>query len=388
MRRLTPLLAATALIGCAAQAPPRPANEETEASLAEEGLRMASRRSEQSAAMSGRRVKDPDLEDYVRQVNCRVTGDYCSQIRVYAMAVPDFNASMAPNGFEQVWTGLLLRAENEAQLASVLGHEAAHYVMRHSLERYRTTRRTTALLMGAQIGLAASDTGSVGVGPGRISLLDVGQLVSQGYLAAYSREQEAEADRRGLEMMAQSGYAPSEAAAVWRNLMAEQQQCDLPTPPALFASHPPAPERLDALEALAAEHGESGETGTERYQQAIAPHRGDWLEMALAHGQYCQTEVVLDRLIEQGYGLGELYYYQGELYRRRGEEGDLTRAIDAYRQSLDQDDPEPDAHRGLGLALWRDERPREAADAFRAYLDAADNPSDAAMIEDYLSRLP
>ena len=50
---------------------------------------------------------------------------------------PYFNASMAPNGMMQVWSGLLLRVDNEAQLAAVLGHEIGHYLARHSVERLR-----------------------------------------------------------------------------------------------------------------------------------------------------------------------------------------------------------------------------------------------------------
>lgn len=394
MSRCRRLLAAAglaaALAGCAAEAPPRQSDADTDAetSVAERGLRLASRQAEENAAISGRRIRSETLEDYVRRVNCRVTGDYCSAIRVYTMRVPDFNASMAPNGFEQIWTGLLLRVENEAQLATVLGHEAAHYTQRHSLERFRTTKRTSHLLMAAQMGVAIGNVGPVSAGPVDVSLGDVAALLSQGYLAAYSREQEAEADRRGFEMLADAGYAPDQAAAVWGNLMAEQQACDLPEPPALFASHPPAPERLEALKGMANDRDGSGEKGTERYQEAIAPYRGDWLEMALAHGQYCRTGVVLERLIDQGYRVGELYYYQGELHRLRSEDGDLGKAIEAYKRALDEDQPPAATHRGLGLALWRDNRPRQAAQAFQAYLDAADDPADAAMIEDYLERLP
>lgn len=385
---LCALIAVGTLAGCAADAPQRdPQPSRADRSTDERGLKLASRQAERNAAMSARRESDGQLEDYVRDVNCRVTGDYCPAIRVYTMRLPDFNASMAPNGFEQVWTGLLLRAENEAQLASVLGHEAAHYTRRHTLERFRTTRRTSALLMAAQMGAAAGGVGSVGAGPIDVGLGDVGTLLSRGYLAAYSREQEAEADRRGFEMMVEAGYAPGEAAAVWRNLMAEQEQCDRPSQPALFASHPPAPDRLAALEDLAEQHGGSGEKGTARYQRAIAPYRGDWLEMAIAHGHYCRTKVVLDRLIDQGYRPGEFYYYQGELYRRRSEDGDLAQAVDAYRRALRQDDHPPAAHRGLGLALWREQRPTQAAEAFQAYLDAANDPDDAAMVKHYLERL-
>ena len=62
------------------------------------------------------RVNDPVLEGYLQGVTCRLAREYCSQIRVYVMDVPHFNASMSPNGYMEIWTGLLLRVENEGFL--------------------------------------------------------------------------------------------------------------------------------------------------------------------------------------------------------------------------------------------------------------------------------
>ena len=75
-------------------------------------------------------VRDPVLNAYVRKVLCRTIGDaHCAPIRLYIIRTSQFNASMAPNGMMQVWTGLLLRMDNEAQLATVLGHEMGHAIL-------------------------------------------------------------------------------------------------------------------------------------------------------------------------------------------------------------------------------------------------------------------
>ena len=68
-------------------------------------------------------VRDAELNKYLQDLVCRLGGDHCPDIRVHVVRTPLFNATMAPNGMMQVWTGLLLRAENEAQLAAILGHE-------------------------------------------------------------------------------------------------------------------------------------------------------------------------------------------------------------------------------------------------------------------------
>jgi predicted Zn-dependent protease len=103
-------------------------------------------------------VRDPALNDYVHSVLCKVTDDYCRDVRVYIVDVPYFNASMAPNGAMMVWTGTLLRVRNEAQLALVLGHEFGHYRERHTLQQWRKLKHSSAFL--GVFGVLASGVGA------------------------------------------------------------------------------------------------------------------------------------------------------------------------------------------------------------------------------------
>ena len=89
-------------------------------------------------------VRDPALNDYVHDVACKVTGDYCPNLRVYIVDLPVFNASMAPNGAMLVFTGALLRMHDESELALVLGHEFAHFKLRHSLQFWQKAKHTSA----------------------------------------------------------------------------------------------------------------------------------------------------------------------------------------------------------------------------------------------------
>ncbi len=385
---LAMLVLTATLGGCSVQVGKLEPGRNQPTEVSERGLWLASRKAEQSVAISGRRVRNPQLEEYVAGVQCRVSAAYCPEIRVYTMKVPDFNAAMAPNGFEQVWTGLLLRVDNEAQLATVLAHETAHYTLRHGLEQFQTTRQTASLLLATQLGLLFGGIGVISAGPVGFSTGNIGQLIAMGYLAAYSREQEAEADRHGFELMVKAGYAPGEAAKVWANLIEEQRECALPNPPALFASHPPSEERLQNLRRLAERSSRNGITGRSDFLAATLPKRGKWLRMELATRRFCRVRVLLERLIEQGENLGELYYYRGELYRLRGGTGDLERAAETYRQALYYPSVPVTTHRELGRVLWRANRVVEARRAFRRYLKTAKSPDDAAMIEAYLERLP
>jgi len=114
-------------------------------------------------------------------------------VRVHLVRTPLFNASMAPNGMMQVWSGLMLRVDNEAQLAAVLGHEIGHYLARHSVERLRDAKSRSAF--GMFIGMF----GAVGA---------VGQLGLYAGMFAYSREHESQADSIGVLLMRKPATTP------------------------------------------------------------------------------------------------------------------------------------------------------------------------------------
>jgi predicted Zn-dependent protease len=104
----------------------------------ERGLWMEMDEAERATRDSKAVINDPKLVQYVRDVLCRTVGeDRCRTVRIYIMRDASFNASMAPNGMMLVNTGVLLRARDEAELASVIGHEFAHFELRHSLMGFK-----------------------------------------------------------------------------------------------------------------------------------------------------------------------------------------------------------------------------------------------------------
>src|SRR5256885_14822780 len=136
-------------------------------------------------------LRDPKLQAYVQDIACRLAGEHCPDVRVHLVRTPLFNASMAPNGMMQVWSGLMLRADNEAQLAAVLGHEIGHYLARHSVERLRDAKARSAF--GQVLGMF----GVVGL---------IGQVGVLASMFAYSREHERDADRIGALLMSRAGH--------------------------------------------------------------------------------------------------------------------------------------------------------------------------------------
>ncbi len=347
----------------------------------EAGLWMQMDRLEESLKTSGRLLTDPGLNSYIRDMVCRLVGPHCSDIRVYVVQTPHFNASMAPNGTMQVWTGLVLRAENEAQLAYVLGHEVAHYLRRHSVQVWRDVRSKSNLLVYFRLLTAAAGVGFVG------PLADLAALAS---VYAFSRDNEREADDLGFELMVKAGYDPREAPKIWEALLKERAASKDSAPFIFFATHPATEERIDTLKKLAentAAAGGPGRVGKEEFLAAILSMRATLLRDELRRREFAGSQVVLDRLFESGVGTGELHYFQGELYRLRGQEGDADKAIAAYQKASQMADAPVETDRALGLLFSKAGEKEKARSSFERYLQRRPDAEDRAMIRAYLQQL-
>ena len=159
---LSLIVGATLMLGCASQQPLREMapGERPSEDTDEGGLWTALDESERALQRSPLLVRDPALNAYVKDLVCRLAGDYCKDMRVYIVRRPYFNASMAPNGVMQVWTGALLRSENEAQIGFVLGHEIGHFLHQHSIKQWRRSKDVLNALSILQL-VAAKRTGNV-----------------------------------------------------------------------------------------------------------------------------------------------------------------------------------------------------------------------------------
>ncbi|MDJ0945240.1 MAG: M48 family metallopeptidase [Kiloniellales bacterium] len=339
----------------------------------EAGLWMRVDRAEQDLRDSGQVVEDPALQAYLEGIVCRLAPDYCQDVRVYIVRSPGFNASMAPNGMMVVWTGLLLRCRNEAQLAHVLAHELAHYVQRHSLKHWRDLRDTSSGMAFVQLGL-----GAIG---------DLATLGALGGVMSYAREYEREADRIGMSMIQRAGYSGAEAMGVWDYLVREKEAADDGDGFIFFASHPPSDERRDTLAALAQAKPGKGRVGSKQYRRLTAGHRVAWLRDELQLRDYPRIEALTAHLLETGAAPGPVHFLRGEAYRLRDEEGDTRKALAAYHAALKTRQAPAETFRSLGLVLWSMGEPGKAQSAFRQYIRRRPEADDRAMVEDYINQL-
>lgn len=318
-------------------------------------------------------LRDKTLSQYVQDLACRLGGDHCADIRVHVVRTPLFNANMAPNGMMQVWTGLLLRVENEAQLAAVLGHEIGHYLERHSTERLRDmkSRMAFAQFMGM--------FGAVGA---------LGQLGVLAGAFAFSRDHETRADRLGMQLMQRAGYDGQQAAQVWDNLLGELKitgGAEVGSRSPMMATHPPLETRKADLLQLAG--NTPGKLGESEFLQATSAHRLDWMQDEVKRGQYEESLVLFDRMLAKRPQDAQALYARGEVYRLRSGPDDIPKALADLNETIRLTDAPVQAHRSLGLLHKQRADASAATIAFEKYLSVAPDAPDATLIKTYLSGL-
>ena len=357
---------------------------------AEGGLWSASETAERRARQSPELNTDPALNTYVKGVACGIAPDYCDHVRIYVMDRPAFNASMAPNGYMEVWSGLMLRAETEAELAFVLGHEIGHFAENHSIEQWNGMKARMGVAMA--VGMVAGVAGAYYA----VDLSALGNLAYLGAIAAtfnYSRGQETEADRLGFERMTAAGYDADAAAGLWRSRQAESSASSFPSvrredaAGSIFRTHPITTERVAALDALAAARPDGGRTERERYRSAVRPHLAAWLADDLQRRDFDGGLVLTERLERDGLDLGVLSFHRGQIYRQRRGDGDMERARDAYLVSSRYEDAPVAVWRELGDLEGRLGNRDAAREAYKTYLERATSAEDRWIVEDSLTGL-
>ena len=326
-------------------------------------------------------VRDEALNAYVRDVACRVAGDYCPDLRVYIVNQPWFNASMAPNGMMVVWTGALLRFQDEAELALVLGHEFAHFQQRHSLQQWRKAKNTTAFL--GSFGLLAFGSGAGAAGY-------AANIIGIAQMSQFSRDAEREADRLGFAAATGQGYDAGAGVRLWQRMKDEEDARRYGKPIPVFASHPRTAERLaDVRAAAEASEGNKGDSGREAYRAAVRPFLASWLEAELSRRMYdTSVRVIGDlRALAEPELQATYTFFLAEALRRRGKDGDAARAEALYEDAVTLPDPPAAAFREHGLVLRAQGERKAAAAALRRYLELAPEAEDVAFMQQYLSEL-
>ncbi len=373
---------------------------------------------EEKLAKTGKLYEDPLLEEYLAGVAAKVVPPEVHAaggpaIRISIFRDPTLNAFAMPNGRVYVHTGLLARVENEAQLATILGHELTHVTNRHALKFERDARNKQILFTLA--GIAASLGVAVAAGQQTrqgnyvsaevlraTSAIFLGLGLQLAFIAAvngFGRDLEREADTEAMDRMVKAGYDPREAPKVFELLKKDHGD-----PGALenffFGNHPQLEERIRTTqEQLRTKYAglDSSRlvTNTEEFPLRMRVVVRENAALDIRAGRFGLAKDQLDRVLAMAPKDPVTHLYYGDLYRLQAQRAKRTedkapliqQAREEYERAAALDPTYPDPFRQLGFLYYQSKDTDKAKEAFHKYLALKPDASDARRIKEYLAEL-
>jgi beta-barrel assembly-enhancing protease len=184
-------------------------------------------------------VNDPALQGYVNQLGLWIAMHSDRPNLPWHFAIldsNDVNAFSTPGGYVLITRGLLLRCRDEAEFAGVLAHEISHVTQKHALN---------AIRKGAWTGLATDALADYAAKKGGENYRKAVSAGTEVYARGLDKDDEFEADRRGVVLAARAGYDPYGLAGVLQTLSSINPESD--SVALLFKTHPNSEKRLELL---------------------------------------------------------------------------------------------------------------------------------------------
>jgi predicted Zn-dependent protease len=343
---------------------------------------------ENKIGKAGILYQNPGLENYLNSTAEKLVPEPILpkgvRIRVKVIQSPFLNAMALPNGTIYLHTGILARIDNEAQLATILGHELVHFTHRHAIQEIRGAESKSAIARATQITLT--------IVSGRLGYL-IGEAADVWALASvrgYSRELETEADTVGLKLLVMAGYDPKEAPQVFEHLRSELDQAV--KEPFFFGTHPQLQERIDNYRALlqtrySQEASEVGRiSNATQFFDQTAQLLLDNAVLDLDIRRFKTARAAIDKHLRRRPSTAHAYFLLGEVHRRSGaSEASVAEATAAYQEAVRRDPSYADPHRELGLLFRKQNHNEEARTEFEQYLRLNPHAVDKPIILGYLT---
>lgn len=339
--------------------------------------------------------EDVELNQYINDVLHKVVGEIENEkgvhLKAYIIKDPNFNAVAYPNGVIFVNTGFLANIDSEAQLATILGHEATHFLHRHYLKDTNNKINLTAFFstiravaIGATYGLAYSGYDPTGVDLARQNI----ELGLVGALYGYGRNLENEADRVGFDLMTNANYDPNESKAAFENLYeatkVEKWKGQIPY---MYQSHPKIKQRIRSFDKLIKnlskdiKEDRNVVKGEEIYLNKIKELIIFNAEIDILRNKLKLAKRQIEKYNSHFNKDYKSLYLEAKLLLRQD---NIEEAIKFLDQSKELNPNFANTLKELGLQYYKTGEKEKARENFKQYLDLQPNALDSDFIRGYL----
>ncbi len=347
-------------------------------------------------------LDDPVINDYIQDLGNRLVETSeakGSQFHFFVIDNHEINAFAGPGGYIGVFTGLITTTQTESDLAAVVAHEIAHVTQKHLLRAWESASNMT--IPNAAVILAAIAIGAVAGGDAGLAAASAGQAAFLQEQINFTRANEQEADRVGIDILAKAGF-DANAMAAFFSRMGKANRVYATKLPEFLMTHPVTTNRIGDAMGRAGRYPYHQPSDDLRYHLVKARlglrdepdplGRANTLKRQLAEGRYQnraaaeyqralaleagkkpqQAEVILQRLLHDFPETVEFIYEKARVERAQGKS---AQALDLLRKSLDRHP----ASRTLALAYaelaMAQGKTKLAIEQLRRYLDySPDDP--------------
>lgn len=339
--------------------------------------------------------EDPELDAYLQGITDRMFPEMKGKLRVRTFRDPEFNAFAVASGGIYFHTGALLRLDDEAQLASVLGHEGTHVVNDHV---YRHVKSAKSASVFASLGFLVT----LGFGVP----IDIAGIIAYSSMAGFSRSYERESDKGGFDRMVTQGYDVRGGVEAFARLARELEMRHIDRGPYFFASHPNVQDRVTTLTEFGGTAPPPGERNIERYRAVTMRARMNAVEQIHRTG----NGQVLVFLLEDEKVLASLKpearFYLADGYRLRSEKArkdskdtrsakeieaqrvaDALRAVEEYDRTIAEAPDFGPTWQALALHHYRAGSKARALELFRRYVELVPDPKQSGYARQYIESL-
>jgi predicted Zn-dependent protease len=290
-----------------------------------------------------KKVNDPALQAYVDRVGRSLVPKWVDpqqyKFNFTLVDDPTLNAFAMPDGTVVVHSGLIAALENEAQLATVLGHEIAHATHRHSYRGYKDQQKKKtwmglgSMLAGVLVG-AKTDSALAGLATGLGT-----NLAMQAAVNGHGRKLEDEADELGLYYMVEAGYDYMEAPEVWR-VFGRYTKDQSKVSNFFFSDHSTHAARINNLTKAINEDYRAQvaraelRTGEEQHEKAVAQLKQQNAMANFQQQEYAQAARSLAAAVESNPNDAKAHYNLGRVLWAQGGAGRGSRCCRSGRQAV------------------------------------------------------